>query len=402
MGKKNIRGILYFLDIFPAISETFIINEILELERKGLTIFIATRKKEKNVMHGVINNIRAPVVHLPKAHSLKITNLVIAHVKMMFLHPFNYIKTIIFALKGRSKALFWFFKISCVYADIVKQWKFSHIHSHFASVASCYAMFISKILGLPYTFTVHGWHDLFEYPPADLKERALQAKKVVTVSQYNKKYMREKYFIPNRKMEVIHCGVNIELFNKIKREKKEKIVKILSVTRLHPIKGVEYLLSACEKLKQKKIPFKCSIIGEGEEKERLSTQSEKMGLTELVNFEGSKATEEVRKIYSLFDIYVQPSICEGLPLSVMEAMASELPVVATNVTGMSELVRDGATGYLVEPKNPLALCRAIEKLIKDSVMRESMGMAGRKKIEKEFDLKRETSKLINMWVNNES
>lgn len=389
-----VKKVAYILDIFPTVSETFIINEILTVEKLGMETVIFSRKTPAGeVPHEEADRLARQTTYFPDPKSITFIQSCGAHLRLLKKAPSRYIKTLSFAVKNNRSGLLWFFKIAGSYALLVEKHKPDHIHAHFASLAGEYAMLISMLLDIPYTFTAHGWHDIFEYPPQDFHERGMRAQKVVTVSQYNKDYMTQKFGIPAEKISVIHCGIKPELFNAGGRGGNLQ-PRILSISRLHPIKGVEYLIKACKILKEKNIRFTCHIIGDGELKESLDDLVEQMGLHGIVVLEGAQPSDEVRRWLAASDIYVNFSLCEGLSVSIMEAMASELAVVASNVTGVAELIEDGVNGYLVEPKDAAALAAAIERCIRDPQKRAEMGRISRRRIETDFALEAEVKKLI--------
>ncbi len=393
-----VKKVAYILDIFPTVSETFIINEIVTVEKLGLETVIFSRKKPAGkVPHEEADRLGRQTTYFPEPKSISFIQSCGDHLRLLRKAPSRYIKTLLFSFQNNQEGLLWFFKIAGSYALLVEKHKPDHIHAHFASLAGEYAMLISMLLDIPYTFTAHGWHDIFEYPPEDFRERALQAKKVITVSQYNKNYMAEKFAIAPEKIEVIHCGIKPELFNAGGRSGNAQ-PRILSIARLHPIKGVEYLIRACKILKDKNIRFSCHIIGDGELREECDNLIEQMGLHGAVRLEGAQPAEEVRRQLAVSDIYVNSSLCEGLSVSIMEAMASDLAVVASNVTGIAELIEDGVNGYLVEPKNAAALAEAMERCINDPKKRAGMGRISRKRIETDFALETEVRKLIHEFA----
>lgn len=392
------KRIVYILDIFPTVSETFIINEILTVEKLGLETVIFSRKKPSGeVPHEEAGRLAQRTIYLPDPKSIAFSRTCRDHLRLLLSNPVRYIKTFFFAVQGRKEGRLWFFKIAGSYALLVKQHSPSHIHAHFASLAGEYAMLIAILLDIPHTFTAHGWHDIFEYPPQDFHERGMRARKVVTVSQYNKNYIAENFSVPPEKIEVIHCGIKPELFNAGGHGGTPP--RILSISRLHPVKGVEYLIKACRILKEKNIHFICHIIGDGELKGFLEDLVEQMGLRGIVVLEGAQPADEVRRQLAVSDIYVNSSLCEGLSVSIMEAMAARLPVVATKVTGVAELIEDGVNGYLADPKNEIELATALQKILSDPDLGRKMGEVSRRRIETDFALEMEVKKLIQEWSN---
>jgi len=389
---------LYILDIFPAVSETFILNEILELERRGYDITIFARRKEDSAPHGIFKDLKAKVVYLPNAHNVKTATAIYNNIVMLLSHPVRYMKTFTFAMKNRDKGLLWFFKMACVYANTARKYKFEHIHAHFASMASCYAMFISRLSGKPFTFTVHGIHDLYIAPPADLKERSVFAKSVITISEYNKRYLMEKFSIPAEKIIVIHCGIDLNYFSpRPSAQSPKPDYAILSVARLHPVKGLSTLINACAKLKDEKIDFRCGIIGEGEERGKLESMIESLGLNNTVLLPGSKPLEEIRELYKKAMVFALPSSQETMGVATMEAMASGVPVISTNIYGIPELIDHEVNGFLITPGDDKRLAGYLKKILTDECKRDEMGKLGRKKIEQDFNLSKEVDRLAKIW-----
>ncbi len=389
--------VAYILDIFPALSETFILNEIVTAQKLGVETAVFSRKRPKdNVQHGNLSEFKGEACYWEEPNQIPVQRILAAHVYWVCVAPGRYFKTLFLALRHQKQGVFWFFKTAAYYALSVKKEKPDHIHAHFASLACEYAMLISLLLGVTYTFTAHGWHDIYEYPPADFYLRASKASRVITVSRYNKRYLEDKFSIPERKIEIIHCGINLDLF-KANGRKENLPARILSVSRLHPIKGVEYLIQACKILNDAHVNFTCSIIGDGELQGPMLNLINESKLAGKVKLEGAQPIEEVRKRYAESDIYVNSSLCEGLPVTVIEAMASELPVVATRITGIPELIRNELNGYLVEPKDASGLAKGIKALIDDPSERRIMGMLNRGKIKEDFTLEGEVQKLVNVW-----
>lgn len=396
------RKVVYLLDIFPTVSETFILNEILTVTEKNIDVAIFSRRApQEKSFHPRAGRLRAKTHYLTDPSHLSRGVLLRSHLSLFLRYPVSYLKTLVFALRHRRKDLGWYFKAAGCYALQIARERPDHIHSHFASLANGFAMLISMILQVPYTFTAHGWHDIFHNPPADFYQRAAAAKKVVTVSRYNKNYLMTHFAIPDGKIEVVHCGIKTEMFSSSKKSP-DQPVQILSVSRLHPIKGVEHLIRACRILKDRRFAFHCTIVGGGEQYAEMKDLIRGLQLEGDVELAGVKTEEEVRKYYSAADIYVNSSLCEGLSVSIMEAMASELPVVASEVTGVGELIEPGVNGRLVPPGEPEPLADAVMALGQNLPQSKEMGIKNSAKIQQDFYLDHEVEKLVNIWSDQES
>jgi glycosyltransferase involved in cell wall biosynthesis len=201
--------------------------------------------------------------------------------------------------------------------------------------------------------------------------------------------MRE-VIAPVDKIEVVHNGIIIEnyasrdngtstgeTFASIKRSRENSPV-VLTVARLDKQKGHTYLLKAAAD-----VPGALFIFaGDGPEKTNLENQARELGLADRVVFLGKR--NDIPELLNGCDIFVLPSLYEGLPLSIMEAMAAGKPVVASDIGGVNELVRDGETGYLVPPGDTQALAHGINTLVSDPALARKMALAGKTLAEKEF------------------
>jgi len=228
--------------------------------------------------------------------------------------------------------------------------------------------------------------------PIMLKTKLLFCKRAVTISEYNKKYLVAKYGKEfSGKIDVIHCGIDLQAFEP-KNEQKPFPPVILAVGQLVERKGFRYLLKACQILKQRGIIFSCNIVGDGEEMDLLREKIEEYGIDKLVNLLGREPQERVRKLLQEASIFTLPSIVtdfggrEGIPVALMEAMAMKLPVVSTRTVGIPELIENGKEGILVEERNAEELSSALEFLLKNPQTRNQMGIRGRNKVSKDFNL----------------
>lgn len=187
---------------------------------------------------------------------------------------------------------------------------------------------------------------------------------------------------PEAIFKVVHSGIDPERFC-IKRGKIEgRCPVIISIGRLEKVKDHKTLLSALHILDKKGLDFSCLLVGDGSLKKELVEFSHGLGLAERISFLGLR--QDIPELLSVSDIFVLSSLFEGLPRAIMEAMAASLPVVATDVGGISELVEDGVTGILVPPGDCEAMASGIKNLLQDSDLRERMGASGLKKIKEEF------------------
>jgi len=307
--------------------------------------------------------------------------------------PFNSLRFILYARKhiGFTLSL-----ISLNTARVLKSLRVERIHAHFASTNAIRGMLLAELLNLPFSCTGHG-SDILLYPLPSLSDIIMKSHPFITISQYNKNKLIESYNGLARNIKVVHCGVNLSKFVPKDGVNREPPI-ILSVTWLRKVKGVEYLIDACEILINKAIDFKCIIVGGGYLAQKIKQLIEEKSLNKFVQLKGPLPHEQVIKLYQKGDIFVLPSLSEGIPIVLMEAMAMQLPVVATRITGIPELVTDGENGFLAAPRDPRTIANKIERLLNDPELRNQMGKKAREKVTVDFNIEKNVRLLEKLFL----
>jgi len=394
------KKIAYIISRFPTVSETFILYEILELTKLGMEIDVFPLIHQSgSIIHSEVQAI-APKVHYPKLFSL---DTIIDHFFWLRRKPKEYIQTIIQVLgknfrsvKFLSRAIIVILQSAQV-ARKIEELGIQHIHAHSATHPTLMAYMIWRLTGLPYSFTAHS-SDIY-FNQTMLSEKIHRACFVVTISNYNVDFL--KGVSPGTstgKIRVIHCGIDPAKFKAEPAKHMGNLLKIICVGRLEKIKGHQYLIEACAQLKAQNISFHCYLVGDGELQSKIQQEIDHLDLGQNVELLGFQTHDKVAGLLNQADVLVLPSLSEGIPVAVMEGMASGLPIVATAVTGVPELVEDGITGLLVPSKNSVALTEAIQKLFHSPDMRQQMGMAGRKKVLDQFNLQNSALELYNTLI----
>lgn len=286
--------------------------------------------------------------------------------------------------------------------SIIKQEKIDLLHAHIWNPASCrYAFFAGSQTNTPIVTTEHdpfkiSWlKDLFK------KNTLKKIDKIITVSENNAKIIQQLYPKHAEKIQVIHNGIDTTWWQsqllrfsnkdlkKIKIEKffaKEDTLIIITVAELHERKGLEYLIRSIPLIVEDFSNTKLVIVGEGPNRKNLETIVEKLKIKHLVTFMGRQ--KNVPKLLKSSNIFALPSKREAFGLVNLEAMLTPLPIVASKVGGIPEIIKDGETGILVESENSHALAAAIKTLIADSGKRNEMANAGQKRALEHFDAKK--------------
>ena len=258
-----------------------------------------------------------------------------------------------------------------------------HLHTHFASLT---AMLIQKIFGITLSMTIHGSDEFIDPSSFCMAEKLDAARLAIGISRYGcSQIMRFSDPKDWHKVKMARLGINLSDFPAaLYTPSSSDAFRIICVGRLVPVKAYRFLLEAVAILENAGYAVTLTIVGGGPELASLQTLAEQLHLK--VEFTGPQPNALVRERLLGSDCFALASFAEGVPVSVMEAMALGLPCVATRVTGVPELIEDGHDGFLVPPADSTALAQAIERLILDPALRRKFAENGRAKIAAEYNL----------------
>ena len=250
-----------------------------------------------------------------------------------------------------------------------------HVQCPFYGMAG---YFYSKLAKKPYVVYFRGDDAYLPYSGTRffLKLIVRNAAKVIALTEHMRRAVRKQY---NRDALVIPNGVDVTKFAGLSREAtrtelkiKESEQVVIFVGSLIPVKGMKYLVEAMNIIKQECLKARLLVVGDGEERQNLEELTNKLNLVECVTFVGRVVNERVPEYLVVSDLFVLPSLSEGFPLVVLEAMAAGLPIITTNVRGLPEIVKDGENGFVVEPQNPRQLVEKISLLLSNNELRQKI------------------------------
>ncbi|MCQ9208591.1 MAG: glycosyltransferase family 4 protein [Omnitrophica bacterium] len=279
--------------------------------------------------------------------------------------------------------------------QIIKDKNIEIIHAH-TRVTQVLAHLVSKKSGIPYITTCHG----FFKPRLFRKVFPCWGDRCVAISEAVRTHLVNDLGVRKEKVCVVHNGVELERFfpDKFTQEQKEKFKQdyglkegpvIGTIARLSSVKGQQYLISAMKGILKSHPTAQLLLVGDGPEKERLVNQAKEEGIANKVFF--ILSTLDTSVPLSIIDVFVFPSLMEGLGLAIIEAQAMGLAVVASDVGGIYSLVKDGVNGLLVRPKDPQGLAQAVHRLLRGKNLAKEFGQRAREQARKEFNLRQMVS-----------
>jgi len=404
-GSPEARPVLgYILKGYPRISETFISNEILLLEELGFSLSLfSMRQPRESVTHRSVTEIKARAAYLPETLIPHLPRLLYHNALLASSRPDGYRRA--FRLMVRrlrrsrtSATLRHLLQAGYLVRALLPGTGVGHLHAHFAHSPASVALFASELSGLPFSFTAHA-KDIHISDPAQLREKLQLARFVVTCTERNREYLAE-LAPPTTPIHCIYHGINVELFTRGAAQRQPRPpFRILSVARLVEKKGLPTVFRALRLLLDQGHPIRYCLIGDGEERRPILASLERIGVGQVTEWLGTQPHEVVLEEYRKADLFVlgcqvaRNGDRDGLPNVFLESMAMGVPVVATKVWAIPELVEDGRSGLLVPPEEPQAMAAAIVRLLTDMTLRRRIIAEAYDRVRNEFDNRRLIGKL---------
>ncbi|WP_034285674.1 glycosyltransferase family 4 protein [Schaalia suimastitidis] len=392
--------IAYILKVYPRFSETFIVTEILAREAAGEDISIYSLRPTKDSrFHPEIARVQAGVTWISRPTTTEelwesiTASLAGTHEAERFAQILPALATL--PPDEVAQGLELAYRLQ---ADGI-----THMHAHFASLAGRVAWIASQLSGIPFTVTTHA-KDIFHtsVDPRWLSRVLTGAHRVIAISKYNERYLHNFLQGQSANISLLRNGIELSRFPMKDRHDVGPVLRLLAVGRLVPKKGFDVLIEAVAWLRDNGIDFRLDIAGEGECADELNALIARLHLGEHVHMLGARTQAEVRALLEDADIFLAPcrvaddGNMDGLPTVLLESMAVGTPVVATAVTGIPELVRNGETGVLLDEAEATSLAQAIVRLAADATHRRLLATNARNLLEIECDARRQ-ARTLGQW-----
>jgi colanic acid/amylovoran biosynthesis glycosyltransferase len=386
----------YLFERFPSFGQTFCYREVAEFARQGVTppIFSVRNPKDEPPQDWDARIVKR-VHYLPEEREL--LDDVRWASKKGKLTP-----EIVAALDEWGRRTDFLRLYQAVYVGLrLQEMGIGHVHAHFMGMAARTAFWIHRFFPISFSFTAHA-NDIFAPRNFEvgLDKLADTSRVIVTVSDYAKNFLQERFPERTDRIHRIYNGLNLAEFGRADFSSAPPL--ILAVGRLIAKKGFADLIRACGLIAERGISFRCEIIGEGPLENELRGQIERLNLQNRVALSGAKPQLEVRQRFAAANVFVLPSVIDAdggmdnLPTVVMEAMATGLPVVSTKIGGIPEMVVENETGFLLEPGDMVAVADAVGKVISNRSVAQKLGRAGHERAEKLFSIEKNVRELCSL------
>jgi glycosyltransferase involved in cell wall biosynthesis len=398
----------YITTRYPALSHTFILREVAALRRLGAEVHTISLRRTSGE-HLLSRENRDAAQSTYAVRPPRPRKVLSVHLGALLRHPRAYLSTLREALgcarcgaRGRLWQSFYFAEAIMVWRHCAAH-EVRHLHAHHGSapadVALLAAHFGAAVGQGPRTWslTLHGPNELRDVSWFGLAEKVRRADAVACISDFARSQLMALVDDSHwAKLRVVHCGVTPREFATLRMPPASRS-QVLCVGRLVAEKGHAVLLSAVATLVGEGHDVEAVLVGSGPLQPRLERLAAELGMADRVVFRGALAQEQVRDCYASASLFCSSSFAEGVPVVLMEAMACGTPVIATAISGVRELVRDGQTGLLVAPGRPDELARAIATLLRDPQLGAQLARAGKDHVYREYDIDRSAAQLAALF-----
>ncbi len=394
--------LLYVATYFGALTNTFVAREVSALRRRGHRVdLLALRRSQTSVAA----DPECDLTGCRYVYPVSRWRVLAGFLRLLARRPRRMLHAMGLALGSRGDSLrdrlllLWQLAVSATQVRAIEETRPDLIHAHLAGPPGGYAMFLGLLTGIPYSFTGHA-ADLYRRPVGN-RAKLRHSRGAVAISRYNLAHYRA--LVPDVRAAVVHCGVRLADFPFRRRTAAGQPLRILAVGRAVPKKGFHHLLSALAQLDGHRHPWRAHLVGGGPLLADLREQAAGLGL-DWLEITGPRQQSEVRDLLAEADVFVLPCVeaedgdIDGIPVSLMEAMASGCPVISTRISGIPELLADGEAGLLVPPGDPGALAAALTRLAAEPGLVGQLSRSGREQVERDFDADREADRLAAVFA----
>lgn len=387
----------YLVSQYPAVNHTFILREIRQLRALGFDIHVVSIAAADRPHDRLEADERDEAARTFYVKPGGVGGALAAHAATLLSRPASYLRGLGAALKSgrldpfKTVSQLAYFVEAVIVGRLMEGRGVSHVHSHFSSTVALHA---ARVFPVTMSVTIHGPAEFDDPAGFQLADKIKRASFVCAISNFARsQLMKVSNYEDWDKIEVAPLGIDPSVFAPRPFRDAPAPFEIICVGRLAAVKAQHVLVAAVDRLAREGRDVRLRLVGDGPDRADLERNVAARSLGGRVVFEGWLNQERVRELYARADIFALASFAEGVPVVLMEAMAMEIPCVATTVNGIPELIRDGVDGLLVAPSDEEELARAVAALMDDAALRRRLGEAGRRRVLEKYDLARNTDRL---------
>lgn len=386
--------IAYLVSDYGAPSHTFVRREVAALRAQGIEIIpFSVQRGEAGTAEAEALLGRSPFAYLGALGRALLTR------------PVRTAAVWRLALRHRApgwKALLWtqfHFTEAVLLAAMLEAAAVKRLHVHFANSGATVGMLAAELARLPWSLTLHGISET-DYPAGLLLAAKIERASFVACASYFMRAQAMRLVDAEHwaKMGIVRCGIELAALPTLPPPAAGQAARIVCVGRLSPEKGYDGLLGALAALAASGAAFEIDIVGGGPLLENLRGRAAALGLADRVRFGGAKSEADTLAAIAAADFLVLPSLMEGLPVVLMEAMALGKPVVASRVAGIPELVEDGLSGYMFAPSDWDDLAAQLARMIAARGNWTAMGRRGRERVEAGFRAEDAAAQMVRLFT----
>lgn len=397
---KGLR-LAYLVSQYPAVNHTFILREIRHLRALGVDVDVFSIQDGDRPPEAMTADEREEMRRTSYVKSIGAARAATAHLATMVSRPRKYFAGFLYALRlgnldlPKTLRRFLYFIESVIVGREMMRRNLRHAHLHFSSTVG---LILERIFPVTISITIHGPDEFTDPIGFHLSEKVAAASFLCVISNYAKsQLMRVSESSEWEKFEVVPLGIDPDMFRARQADEAPDPFRIICVGRVAPVKAHTVLVAAISRIVSRGKNVQLRIVGDGPSRKSLEADIRRLGVEQNVQLMGAQNHDRVLELYREADAFALPSFAEGVPVVLMEAMAMEIPCVATRIMGIPELIRDRIDGLLVDPADELALSDALETLMGDAALRRRLGEAGRRRVLEKYDLNRNSRLLADVF-----
>lgn len=382
----------YLISQYPAVNHTYILREVLALRRRGIEVVPVSVRRADRARGALSEEEAAEARQTFSVLGAGALHALLVNLRTLARHPIRYFRGLGYAwalTRGTPSLLFsytvYFFE-AVVAGHYFTSRGVRDVHTHFASTV---LLLVSKVFPIRYSMTLHGSGEFVNVVGFHLAEKVRHAQFVITISHFGRSQVMNASDPGDwHKVRIVPLGVDTAEYAPAPSRQRASgaALRLISIGHLSRVKGYPLLIEAVHQLRSRGKNVELIIVGEGACRGELEALIAKLDLGDAVRLAGACNHDRVPEYLASSDIFVLSSFLEGVPVVLMEAMAMQLPCVATRITGIPEIIQDGIEGLLVPPGSAECLAEAIERLVDDEALALSLGVAGRAKVRAKYDI----------------